>query len=321
MFVLSLVFTIRFFFSFAHSQKIARNVRTDGASLKSPPKKEYFDATRVDAAALKFYPSEGEMSLEDDVFPPKSTSRCFLLSSTSSSTSDGGLETLSTEKRSSARNEYDKEQFPSPSKLKTDDSKNETPLDSPSKASPLKCASPDNSHGYVPHSYNKKHEKLRVTIPPCNRSTTPSSSSDSGISSSTFTGSVSDYTPSSPISELNEIFEWHSDSCDSSPSGVVVFNAAVSPYVTSSLAVAGGRINSSNLTRERELSRYKRLDSRGSSCEGGNQNGYLTMNPVPPPRQFANENKRAEIEDQNLLMPSDPYSKMSIKDEDEIVTI
>lgn len=294
------------------SQRVARSIRVADTSLKAPPTREHFDATRLDVDTFNYYQPGADFSFEFNVLSPKSTSTSFLLSTSSSSANDecNNLHTLRSEKRCSAKNEYDERL--TPSEMTSDkDRRSRSPLKGP----------PKGSDGYVAHAFRtKKHVELTVTIPGNRNSThhvaSPSSSSDSGISSSTYLGSVSDYAPSPPLSDVDENNQW----VDSGSVSCTDFKSQ-SPYVATDLAVRRGRIDSNSLDSAAGMV-YKRLDSRGPSDD---ERRYLPMNPVAVQKSCIVEDKqhtrRGEQDMISSMRLSIPYSKLSSKEVDSASSV
>lgn len=294
------------------SQRVARSIRVADTSLKAPPTREHFDATRLDVDTFNYYQPGADFSFEFNVLSPKSTSTSFLLSTSSSSANDecNNLHTLRSEKRCSAKNEYDERL--TPSEMTSDkDRRSRSPLKGP----------PKGSDGYVAHAFRtKKHVELTVTIPGNRNSThhvaSPSSSSDSGISSSTYLGSVSDYAPSPLLSDVDENNQW----VDSGSVSCTDFKSQ-SPYVATDLAVRRGRIDSNSLDSAAGMV-YKRLDSRGPSDD---ERRYLPMNPVAVQKSCSVEDKqhtrRGEQDMISSMRLSIPYSKLSSKEVDSASSV
>ncbi|XP_071851559.1 uncharacterized protein [Apostichopus japonicus] len=188
------------------SVRLAANRSVFVHSLKSPPEKELFHAPRNSHTSIVV-----TTQYDEDVFEPKSTSSSQLINSkTPSKCKDEIAATEVNESREKANTDstYLKFSVNRPQQ-KTDTS------DAPAAVTRSSIGShPD---GYVSHSLSVK-ASLTVYIPREEHSMKPgslspqSTSSDSGISSSAYTGSLSDYVPPSPFSDIDSAHDTSRDS-------------------------------------------------------------------------------------------------------------
>lgn len=203
-----------FMYSFIHSsihiccvlQRLAANRSVFVHSLKSPPEKELFHAPRNSHTSIVV-----TTQYDEDVFEPKSTSSSQLINSkTPSKCKDEIAATEVNESREKANTDSTYLKF----SVNRPQQKTNT-----SDAPPAVTRSSIGSHpdGYVSHSLSVK-ASLTVYIPREEHSMKPgslspqSTSSDSGISSSAYTGSLSDYVPPSPFSDIDSAHDTSRDS-------------------------------------------------------------------------------------------------------------
>lgn len=297
----------------SRSMKLVNSATSTKTLLKKPPEKEHFDETQTKISTTIVQSAIGFTEEgDDDVFQPKTTSTSQLLSSTSGD--NHSLRKRATDKFNTPRQHTITASFkhviPPPTSFTSDESEETTKiLDTSQDTEGHENINPSkHDHGYVARARRYKCT-LSVKIPAQRTPhliSSPSSSSDSGISASTYVGSVSDYAPSPPLSGMEDP-QGHSTAFQ--------YNFQMEPpYVSTQVAVQSGRLKSTSVSSDvgSDCPAYNRIDSRLSFFDPYPK-GYLTMEPArtQTKRNSGNDNETTQVSSTTLLLS--PYSKLSPK--------